>query len=96
MSSLVTQSEAAQDVRTRCETSVRGSTFSSLNKLNVTVLSSPAVFSLRVVKNDADCMTMSGAQTADAMPHVDTVVTALPLRRAMMHCKSHSVALAKR
>src|SRR5258708_13478401 len=50
----------------------------------------------RVVENDADCMTVSRPDAADAVPQVDAIRAARTLNGPVMNCENNSVALTER
>ncbi len=50
----------------------------------------------RVVEYDSNRMTISGTDTADPMPQIDTMDPMRPLHLTVLDRKSHGVALSKR
>ena len=48
------------------------------------------------MKDNADGMTLAGADLADAMAKINPIEAARPLHRAMMHSKCYRVALRQR
>src|SRR5260370_38822422 len=50
----------------------------------------------RVVENDADCMTVSRPDAADAVPQVDAIRAARTLNGPVMNCENNGVALTER
>src|SRR3984957_2941082 len=56
----------------------------------------PELLLLRVVKDDADGMTHSGAQAADAVPEVHAVIALRPSHRSVMNREGHRITLSKR
>jgi len=51
---------------------------------------------LGIMKDNAQSVTSSGAQTADAVPQIDAINPTRPLHRTVVHGKGHGVTLVKR
>src|SRR5258708_39560495 len=50
----------------------------------------------RVMENDADCMTVSRPDAADAVPQVNAIRATRTVNRPVMNCENNGVALTER
>ena len=50
---------------------------------------------LRIMKNDANRVAVTGSQTTHTVPKIHSEISALASNRAMVHCERHGISFSK-